>query len=367
MGLRSDACVSLALALGLSPCACGAPAELPSAPSPEAASLVRLVGRVDRRDPQGPRFAWSATRIEARFTGRALAVRLRAAPLVGTHETSTPYAVTIDARAPFTIDVTPGERRYDLARDLDPAVVHRVALVREAEAAAGVHQLLGFEIEGGALVSPPPSPGRRLEIVGDSITCGYGVLGEDAACSFSYATERASLAYGALAAQALGWDLTTVCWSGRGVYRNYDEHDAPTMPALFELALPARGKAVGAPFSFDVQPAPDAVLVALGTNDVLSTAAAPFEPRVFERAYVTFLGRLRGVYPRARLAIATSPMVEGDRRAVLGASLAAVAGQTGAGLLDFEPQGDRQGCDGHPDREAHRIMGEQLAAFLRRP
>src|SRR5690606_1091794 len=112
-------------------------------------------------------------------------------------------------------------------------------------------------VPGGELLPLPPEreARREIEIIGDSITCGYGILGASAECRFSFATQRASEAYVALAGRALGVDVATICWTGRGVYRNFDEPDEPTMPRLWRpVRAPGR--------------LPSAVVVNLGTNDV---------------------------------------------------------------------------------------------------
>jgi lysophospholipase L1-like esterase len=349
-------------------CSCGVPAQVPaSAPRAEP----RLVGRFDKSQPEGPRYAWSHATIEARFEGRAIAVRLRIAPLAPSltraHETSTPYTVIVDGESPRTIEVTSTIERYELARDLAPGV-HTVTLVREAEAFAGVHQLLGFEVEGGQLLPPAAPRARSIEVIGDSITCGYGVLGADAKCPFSFTTERASSSYASVAARALDADLSVVCWSGRGVIRNYDGSSAGVAPELFEQALPEPHVA----FDFEESPQPDAVVVLLGTNDFLGGAGAPLDIASFERTYERFLTRVRELRPRAFVVVATSPMLEpGPVRELAHASIAHVVAarkrvDPRIELLDFEWQRDRTGCDYHPNAAMHRLLGGALAALLRK-
>ncbi|HSO39742.1 MAG TPA: hypothetical protein VLT33_44755, partial [Labilithrix sp.] len=272
-GVRASVAHALVVLVVLvAPPACDEHARVEVRGASTRGATPRFVGRFDFSDPAGPRFAWSASTIEATFTGTGLAMRLRAEPLaphdvkidgkrVTLHETTTSYTVRLDDRSPFAIQVGAARERYELARDLDPSRVHAIAVTRDAEAFAGVHQFLGFDVQGGALV-PPRARSLRIEIVGDSITCGYGVLGKDASCPFTYSTENASLAYGALLGRALDADVTTVCWSGRGIYRNYDIDGEPTMPDLFELALPVpKGSPVR--WSFDAAPKPHAVVIHL--------------------------------------------------------------------------------------------------------
>ncbi|HEY8074838.1 MAG TPA: SGNH/GDSL hydrolase family protein [Labilithrix sp.] len=334
---------------------CGGRASAPTIARP------RLVGRFDAEG----RFAWSASTIEARFEGRAIAVRLRGGA------DAIPYTVIVDGGAPRTIEVTRDRERYDLASDLARGE-HVVTLVREGEAHGGTHQLLGFEIDGRLLPAPPPRA-RRIEILGDSITCGYGVLGASKSCHFSFDTERATHAYGWLASRALGADVTTVCWSGRGVIRNYDGSTEGVAPELYELDVPETRSVHD--FARDAEP--DAVVVALGTNDFIGGNGAPLDVPRFEAAYGRLLARIREARPHALVVIATSPMLGADPtpsgagtvREVFRASLDRVVlarreVDPRVDLIDLEYQGDRLGCDWHPNDAMHRRLGEQLAAFL---
>ncbi len=349
------------LAVALVACACGgaAPASRPLPENALRAPAPRLVGRIDASDPRGPTLTWSGSTIEARFEGSGIAMRLAVAPPPASREGEPlVYSVRVDDAVPQILSVTPGTNRYVLAEHLDASRPHRVAVTRESEAFGGEHRFLGFElVPGGELLAfPADNPRRpRIEIVGDSITCGYGVLGKGPECHFSFETERASLAYGALAGQALGADVATMCWSGRGVYRNYDEPDAPTMPMLW-TPLP--------------EP-PDAVVVSLGTNDVLAKRA-PFDEKELERAYEAFLVRIREAYAAPWIVVTVSPMLEGERRTTFAASLARVVakrrsdGDARVEVLAFEEQGDRVGCDYHPDAAMQKVMARQLEEALRR-
>jgi lysophospholipase L1-like esterase len=228
---------------------------------------------------------------------------------------------------------------------------------------------------GGRLL-PPRRRALRIEVVGDSISCGYGVLGADAHCGFSYATERASEAYGARLGRALDADVTTVCWSGRGVIRNYDGSTTGTMPELFELALPA---APPVPWSFAAAPPPDAVVINLGTNDFLGGNGQPLDLAAFEDAYVRFARRVREVYPRAFVLVTTSPMLHaepspsgpGTVRDLAKTRLEHVVarrtaeGDTRIELIRLDDESSHWGCDYHPDSAMNARISARLEPALR--
>lgn len=364
-GISVAITAALATACGGGTRSCGAPGASGAA-APLAS--VRLVGRFD--PPSGPngsvRFAWSGSSFEVRFTGPSIAMRLRTSL-----RDVTPYTVTLDDRPPTTLDVSSDRERYDLASGLDPATPHFVRVTREVEAFAGVHELLGVELGPGGRLLPPRAAPLRIDVVGDSITCGYGVLGDSERCKFSFATERASAAYGARLGKALDADVTTVCWSGRGVLRNYDGSTTGTMPELYELAIP---EGPPTPWSFASSPRADAVVVGLGTNDFLGGGGRPLDLDAFEEAFVRFLGRVREHEPSAFVFVTTSPMLTAEPMQELARARLArvVARRSEAGdrrielvVLDGDAAAGNHGCDAHPNAADDARIAARLEQVIR--
>jgi lysophospholipase L1-like esterase len=352
---------------------CGGPPARVESDSSEAA--VRLIGRFDLAPATSTaaRFAWSGSSFQVRFSGTSVAMRLRAAPLPSAE--AMPYSVSVDGRAPFVIDVSSARERYELASGLDPAQPHEVIVTRESEALAGVHELLGVDLGPGGKLLRPRLRAHRIEVIGDSISCGYGILGADAHCPFTFATERASEAYGARLGRALDADVTTVCWSGRGVIRNYDGSTTGTMPELFELAVPAPP----VPWSFAAASAPDAVILNLGTNDFLGGGGRALDLAAFEEAYLRFARRVREAYPRAFLVVTTSPMLHaepspsgpGTVRDLARERLEHVVarriqqGDTRLELIRLDDEASHWGCDYHPDTAMNARIAARLEGTLR--
>lgn len=350
---------------------------------------MRRVGRFDVGAPstgdgqEVARFAWSGSSFVLRVQATSVAMRLRAAPLrphkvakdgkvVDIDEKTTPYSVFVDDRPPVLVQVSADRERYELAADLDVARPHDIRVVREAEAFAGVHELVGIDVAPGGKLLPPRVAARRIEVIGDSISCGYGVMGESAACHFTFATERASAAYPGLLARALDADVTNLCWSGKGVLRNFDGSTQRTMPELFDTAVPPiptddtnQRFTVAKTWDFARAAPPDAVIVNLGTNDFLGGAGRPLDVAAFEEAYVAFLRRIRGVYPAAWLFVTTSAMMH----EVPPAFARVVSRRTADGdrrieLVVLPSDAPHWGCDTHPDAELNVRIAAHITAAV---
>lgn len=325
---------------------------------PGAEGGVRFVGRVDISDPAGARFAWSGSGVVARFEGPEIAVRLG-----GGQE----YTVVLDGVVQPKLVSTGGSDA--LATDL-PEGPHLIEIYRRTEANQGESVFLGFELGSGRLLPAPPAPERRIEIIGDSISCGYGNEGADMTCGFSPATENHYLTYGALAARALDAELITIAWSGKGVVCNYgDEAESCTnpMPVYYDRILPDRPQSA---WNFSNWQ-PHAVVVNLGTND-LSTAVDPTQTE-FQAAYVALLERVRAAYPDALILGTVGPLLTGAdlttaRAYIDGAVQSRVAaGDTRVKSFELAPQNpaDGYGCDYHPSLRTHEIMADALTNVLR--
>src|SRR5258706_5733786 len=204
--------------------------EPPPEPAPSGAPALRFIGRFDRGDTAGPRFAWSGSAIRARFRGTQVSMKLD-------DKGTNAFTVVIDKLPPRKlVSTTQGVQTHLLATGL-AAGEHDVLVFKNTEALYGEVQFLGFDFAGGELL-PPRDHTRKIEIVGDSISVGMGVDGANAKCAPSPETENAYETYGALATRALGADVTILSASGRGVGRNGDGSTGGTMPVLYKRTLP---------------------------------------------------------------------------------------------------------------------------------
>ncbi|HEU5076260.1 MAG TPA: SGNH/GDSL hydrolase family protein, partial [Polyangiaceae bacterium] len=302
-------------------------------------------------------FAWSGSGLVAAFEGTEVSVSLNDA-------SENQFTVVLDGQVLPKLAVQAGTHDYLLADSLAPGA-HVLELYRRTEASFGVTQFLGLDFGAdGRLLEPPAPPARLLEVIGDSITCGYGNEGTTPTCGFSADTENHFLTYGALAARELGADVITVAWSGKGVIYNYADDKTDPLPALYGRTLPG-----DATSEYDFARIPDAVVINLGTND-FSTDGDP-TPEVFQAAYLDLLARIRGEYPNAFLLCTVGPLLSGDDLAAARAGIAgAVATLQNQGDLrvkswEMNLGNDAPGCDYHPSLGTHEAMAAALVAELR--
>lgn len=318
---------------------------------PTGTPAVRIVGRTVSNGAN-QRFAWPGVHFRARFTGTQASIQLND----GGNRNR--FTVVVDGGTPTTFTTASGQSSYSLATGLG-AGTHEVLVWRNTESYGGITEFSGISDfgTGGALLSPPAAPDRRLEIIGDSISCGAGVEGTNTSCTTDSFTNN-YLAYGAVAARALGADLHTVAYSGIGMsrsYRNGSEPPPPVMADRYEDAITNDDT----PWDFS-RFTPHVVVINLGTNDY--SAGDPGQDYVTR--YTSFLTTVRSKYANAYIICAIQ--VSSSATAINGVVNARkTGGDTAIEAFDLGASSNGNACASHPDTNGQRAMGDALAARIR--
>ena len=314
---------------------------------------VRVVGRTTPGTMGGQRLSWAGTNFHARFSGTQISMQL------ADGGNKNEFAVVIDGDV-TKVATTDGTTTYSLATGLEDTT-HDIVVWRRSESYYNPSEFIGFTgfSEGGALLAPAPAPERRIEIIGDSITVGYGNEGTQP-CSANQSNGNNYVSYGSVAARMLEADLVTIAWSGIGMYRNYDQAgpSADAMPARYDKIIPTDSGAPTWDFSKYV---PQAVVINLGTNDY-STRGDPGQPYV--DAYIGFLNRVRDNYPDAYI-FCLIPLSAATANVNAAVDALKADGDEDVEAFDISVTGGaNDGCDGHPNVARDQAMGEKLAGRM---
>jgi lysophospholipase L1-like esterase len=351
--------------------------------APSGPPAIRFVGRFDARETKGPKCGWPGCRVIARFEGTAVSAKLEEI-LYEWQEEGGPseWDVAIDGAVTKKIVVQKGEQSFELASGL-AAGVHTVELYKRSEAQNGVTRFLAFDFHGGALLSPPHAPGRRIEIVGDSQPAAFGIegVGEGPDCpgnDWAARWQNFHRSFGARLGEILGADVHGTVYSGKGFVRNIWRPDTEAMPVLYERANP-----VDDPSPFDLASfVPDVVTIMLGGNDFAVGQPeddGPTPEDQFLAAVDTFVGRLRGAYPAAHLYLVVSPSVSdaepagrGSRTKIVSAFMTVATERTAKGdarVHFVEPPvaqaSELTACNGHGSPAYHERVARDLEPVIR--
>lgn len=334
---------------------------------------IQYVGRISFANPERPAFNYPGVQITAAFEGTS--VKMMAKPGSGY------FMAQIDQAEPFKVSFM-GKRDsvVTLATAL-PDARHTVRLMYIIEGYELYPEFWGFVLDQGrGLLDAPALPERKLEFIGNSITCGYGNEGRNAYEHFDYATENHYYSYASLTARALDAQHWVVARSGIGAYRNYGGPKTGTpdssMPVQYEYTAYAlksdlrKNRGIdGEKWDFS-RYRPDVVCINLGTND-LSTNN--YDTTLLKQGYQRLLKMVRQHNPEAKIVFLCGSMLGGKELEIarrLLDEVTAEARKTGdkeVYRFDFTPQDGHlgYGSDWHPSIWQHQKMAAELTAYLR--
>ena len=335
---------------------------------------IQYTGRISFTNPERPAFNYPGIQIIAAFEGTSL--KMVAKPGSGY------FMAQIDQAEPFKVAFR-GERDsvVTLATAL-PEGQHAVRLMYIIEGYEFYPEFWGFILdEGRSLVDAPALPTRKIEFVGNSITCGYGNEGMKKEEHFEYETENHYYSYASITARNLNAQHWVVARSGIGAYRNYGEAKTGSprscMPVQYEYTgyawdLKLRDEASFLSEKWDFcRYQPDVVCINLGTND-LSTNNYDLE--LLKQGYQKLLKLVRQHNPKAKIVFLTGSMLYNQELKEACQLLdditaeAKKAGDKEVYRFDMSPiSGDAfYGNDWHPNIYQDEKMAAELTAYLQK-
>ncbi|MBO4749230.1 MAG: GDSL family lipase [Lachnospiraceae bacterium] len=265
----------------------------------------------------------SGSGIEFEYEGKGLTLTLLGGSASQIPENEGNYArmaVYVDGVRVHDLQLKQCETRLRVAES-ETTKKSVITVLKLSECAMSLAGIAPLEIADGETVRPTPNQAHRIEFIGDSITCGYGIDDEDPLHPFKTATEDVTRAYAYKTAKALGADYSMFSTSGYGIISGYTGDPAIKME---NQRIPDFYESMG--FSYDLMPgfpapmelpwnfaafAPDAIVINLGTND--DSYCQDFAERQMEyaNAYTAFLKKVRKNNPGAMLICVLGLM--GDR------------------------------------------------------
>jgi lysophospholipase L1-like esterase len=327
-------------------------------PTGGSTGAFRFLGRVN---PVTKELTWPGTGISFTFTGSSASIQLTS--VTGTNSVD----LIIDGGKPTVISNVAGTSISTPAGLSNGK--HVVVLRKRSESLYGTIVIGGVTTDG--TIGADVAPTRRIEIIGDSISVGYGLDGTNP-CTNTAAVENNPKTYGALAAEQLGADYSVVAWSGKGLTRNIGNDDAIIMPILYTRygANDADNS-----YTFPAASAPDAIVINLGTNDFNYLGSRdPINAATFTAGMVGFVKSIRTHYPNATYFLMTSPMLSDGyptaadaQHTTLSNAVKAAITQLGGKvqLVDWLTQGSDVGCDYHPNAATNAAEAPVLAAAIK--
>lgn len=368
---------------------------------------ITYVGRINDSNPDRPTFTYPGTEIRTAFMGNSIA--MKAKPHSGY------FMVKIDENEPYKIGflndsivtlcieknehcgnikdccniddcckgnieqcdksngiIASGDSGAYLNKDLNGngKYAHQLTITYIGEGYHTRPEFHGFILNNNTfLTSPAPLPSRKIEFIGNSITCGYGIEAADASAPYTEETANYYFTYAAKTARWLKAQAYVVARSGIGVYRNYNgpkTGDAVNMNTEYKYTMLYDDSQLWDFTRFT----PDVVCVNLGTNDTSTEGA---DSTLLAKGFYNLYKQIRSHYPDAKIIFLSGCMMKGNALKMAKDAmdftmrLALSNGDTNVYRLDFETHDGSlgYGASWHPSMKQHDVMAKQLTSYLK--
>ncbi|MBE6683991.1 MAG: hypothetical protein E7595_07620 [Ruminococcaceae bacterium] len=169
---------------------------------------------------------------------------------------------------------------------------HRVEVLKVTE---GESKLLFDTVtllgNGASLRNPPFNNPRKIEFIGDSITCGYGVLGLSSDPTYLTYQQDGTYGYAYLTAEKLGAEGRYISISGKGIVCNCNGDRTDIKAGEYYNLVSRTGDVCNDGWQADV------VVINIGTND----CGGPAPDDEFSDAAKDLIAKVRARYPEAHI------------------------------------------------------------------
>lgn len=341
---------------------------------------VKLLGRTYMIDDT----LWlslSGSGVDFSYTGKKLSMTVvgdGASTISGNDTNYARLAVYVDGERVIDDMINSPEKSYTIFES-DKEKTVSVQIIKLSETAMSTLGIKPLELGEGGKLAPAPEKTHKIEFIGDSITCGYGVDDEDPNHNFSTATEDVTKAYAYKTAQKLNADYSMFSTSGYGIISGYTSDDEKvtqqTIPQYYESmgfswnSFNNTLRPQDAEWDFSKYQ-PDLVVINLGTNDDSYCKSNGERQEEYSSAYVEFLKKVRKNNPTAHIICSVGIMGTRIYPAVEMAvySYTKETGDENITAFKFEQQdGENDGlaADWHPTEATHEKASDKLVEYIR--
>ncbi|KYQ90226.1 esterase [Tieghemostelium lacteum] len=330
-------------------------------------------GRIDKSNNDCYVYSWSGVEILFTITGSTSVNAIFASDSQGEGNW---VNIVMNQFLQIPINVTSGNvtDQYNLVSDqtLDPTQSYTINLIKRNEPMVGNLYFYGLVVDDTAILQYTMVPKyRKIEVLGDSITAAYGILGNPP-CNFSPDTQDYYVSYGQMVANALNAQVQSEAWSGLGIVRNYGSPNITannTFPDYYPYVNPISPENYGHQLYNFAEFQPDMILMNLGDNDYSSLPAVP--QQLFESSFIQFINSIKSYYSKEPVIfMACGPMISqempGSPCCQYIQNVAAATNSIYIDLLDIQTEPTDFGCDGHPSISAHFKMAERVLPYIRK-
>lgn len=269
-------------------------------------------GRVEQDSETSGKLTGPASSVMFQFAGNQIDINLKNIPFQGYYNY---ISVEVDGEYIGRLKVDNSDfKTYQFKVKNKNRKIHTLKIYKATEAAMGEVYFDGSNL---SVIPLQKDYRKKIEFIGDSITCGFGNDESDKKCGEGqwFDQHNAYYAYGPILSRMLNADYLLSSVSGYGMYRNWntEQWEESILPDVYDHLYLRKSEA--ALFADEYQP--DLVSICLGTNDLSegdgTKTRLPFNRYKFVGNYIELIQKIYRKYPNTRIVLLNSPMVSGER------------------------------------------------------
>ena len=291
-------------------------------------------------------FTASGIEFEGKMTGKVV--------LSLSCDRDTYFTLYVDGvRQEERVYVTPETKEIELA-SFEGEDVHNIRILKQTEAQWSLCVLNELKITG-KLSAAPENKEYFIEFIGDSITTGYGNLGDSTSVQPGTAIwQDGTRAYAFMTAEALSADCSIIGCSGIGIDKGWTKFSEKDFYPKASYYRDANGA------DHDFARVPDLVIINLGTNDQ-DCGSLMTE---FVNGVKDLINTVRISYGKDMPIVWVYNMVNIGRFDWTRRALSELGGED-AGLYFVQLDQNREGGNTHPSVAGQELAAEKLVKFIK--
>ena len=320
--------------------------------------------------------AHSASGVEFTVKGTQCSVKIVGDSMTGVEGSQARFAAYVDGERVLDEMINQKEAVYDIfSFETEREVT--VTLLKVSEAANSILGIDEITVAAADSIAPTAEKNLKIEFIGDSITCGYGVDDEDRNHHFSTNTEDATKAYAYKTAQLLDADYSLVSYSGNGIVSGYTTQGVKVSGQLLSKKYEcfavsySSGSNGFKPSSVDwdfSKFTPDIIVINLGTNDNSYTGKDEELIREYIESYTEFIKQVRQNNANSHIICTLGVMGADlyDATCTAAENYTTETGDENISVFCLSTQNGSTGyaADWHPTAATHDIAAAELADYI---
>jgi hypothetical protein len=326
-------------------------------------------GRIEKLQNGAVILIGSASSVSFNFSGNECSVKLQSVDSYQHHDY---VSLVLDGKYLGKIRIEKGDIQSFPIKVTSDKKEHRLEIYKNTEARSGGILFAGTTAK---LTSISSKKKKKIEFIGDSITCAAASDSVDCDKGEYMDHHNGYYAYGPVLSREIGVDYLLSSVSGIGMYRNWNDEnkEEAIMPDVYQNLYLSKDNSKP---KYDFVFQPDIISVALGTNDFSAgdgkKERLPFNAQKYISNYINFIKMLYEHNPQVQIVLTNSPMVNGEKAVVFEDCLnkikeAFATDKTHKEIQIFKFKTMKpNGCLGHPDVADQIVMANQYGPFLKK-